>query len=122
MPKTKKKYAIHEPPPISNLTNKRTDIELRSLTNNKAYDIAIPSPQATIYVEKAALRALHTAILKNEEKTKKHLEQHEAANCEYISIILESTSGAFLPRTLEEIAALTALHPSNHHPLTTHTL
>ena len=109
-------YAIHEPPPISNLTNKRTDIELRSLINNKAYDIAIPSPQATIYVEKAALRALHTAITKNEEKEKKHQEQHEVANCEYISIILESTSGAFLPRTLEEIAALTAIHPSNHHP------
>ena len=109
-------YAIHEPPPISNCTNKRTDIEIRSATNNKAYDIAIPSPQVSPYVEKAALRALHTAVLKNEEKNLKHLANHLTANCEYVSIILESTTGAFLPRTLEEIAALTALHPNNYHP------
>ena len=74
-----------------------------------------PLKQSATRLPLAATNALHAATHKDNEKRKKHEETRLQVDMNYVSIILE-TSGAYLPRTLEEIAALVALRPEYDHP------
>ena len=107
-------HSYQEPGPVLGTTH-RTDHEFHFDNQDKAYDLAITTPQAKANLPNSARKQLYAAQKKFEFKMGHHGAAHRENTTQFLPLIMEMT-GAFHPGMLKEIEALVSMKEAHQHP------